>query len=92
METSELHCIVSGRVQMVMFRDFATRAARKGCLTGFVRNCSDGTVEIVAQGPTADLEKLLSRVRHGSLLSRVDDVRAEWRKPREIFDRFHLER
>ena len=92
METSELHCIVSGRVQMVMFRDFATRAARKGCLTGFVRNCSDGTVEIVAQGPTADLEKLLSRVRHGSLLSRVDDVRTEWRKSREIFDRFHLER
>lgn len=88
----ELHCIVSGRVQMVMFRDFVTRKARRLRLVGFVQNKLDGTVEVVAQGPRESLEKLLTLLHRGSLLSHVSHVTHEWRNPVHHFDSFRLVR
>jgi acylphosphatase len=75
----ELHAIVSGRVQMVMMRDFVQRSARKLGLTGYVKNLADGTVEAVAQGERGVLEKLVEQLRKGSMLSRVDNVSVSWR-------------
>lgn len=75
---------------MVMFRDFTKRFARRSRLLGYVRNCTDGTVEIVAQGSHADLERLLARVRRGSLLSRVDSTDVEWGTPSGKFDGFDI--
>lgn len=77
---------------MVMFRDFATRKARKVGVKGFVQNLSNGTVEIVAQGERANLERLIHYLHKGSILSRVDDVRIEWRTPQKNFDAFTLVR
>lgn len=88
----ELHAIVSGRVQMVMFRDFATRKARKVGAKGFVRNLADGTVEVVAQGEKVALERLIEYLHKGSILSHVKDVRVEWRTPQQNFDAFTLVR
>lgn len=86
----EIHSIVKGRVQMVMYRDFVKRGARSLGLTGWVRNLSDGTVEIVAQGATDALEKLVIRMKKGSFLSRVDGVETEWRHPRETYTVFTI--
>ena len=66
----EFRAIVSGRVQMVMFRDFACRKARKIGVTGFVRNLPDGTVEVIAQGAKNNLEKLIVYLHKGSMLSK----------------------
>lgn len=88
----EFHAIVSGRVQMVMFRDFTTRKARKVGVKGFVQNLTDGTVEVIAQGEKAALERLIQYLHKGSILSRVDDVRIEWRTPQKSFDSFTLVR
>ncbi len=77
---------------MVMFRDFATRKARKGGVKGLVRNLPDGTVEVVAQGERERLERLIAYLRRGSVLSRVDGVSVEWRSPESIFDSFELVR
>lgn len=54
------HMIVSGRVQGVGFRYTACVLARRLGVTGWVRNCPDGTVEMEAQGAEAEIERLLS--------------------------------
>jgi acylphosphatase len=79
----EMYCIVRGRAQLVMYRDFVSRAARKLGLVGYAKNLPDGTVEVVAQGPQEKLEALLVHMRKGSFLSRVDAVDATWREAAE---------
>lgn len=73
-----LEAIVSGRVQLVMYRDFVQRKARGLSLTGFVRNLPDGTVQVIAEGPRGNLEKLLERLKKGSLLAHVKEVAPSW--------------
>jgi acylphosphatase len=69
-----LEAIASGRVQLVMYRDFVKRGARKLGLTGEVRNLADGTVRVIAEGPREKLEVFIARLRRGSLLSHVENV------------------
>lgn len=73
-----LYCRIHGRVQLVMFRDFATRKARGLGLVGYVRNLEDGSVEAYAQGEHAALERWLRKLQKGSLLSHVEYVDAQW--------------
>lgn len=51
-----------GRVQGVGFRLTASRLARSVPVTGFVRNLPDGTVELVASGGAAAVQKLFVAV------------------------------
>lgn len=44
------HIIFTGRVQGVGFRFAAFHAANRYQLTGWVRNCTDSSVEMIAQG------------------------------------------
>lgn len=82
--------IVTGRVQMVMFRDFTARNARKLDLAGEVRNLSDGSVEVIAEGDAAKLERLLDQVRKGPTLASVEDVVVEWSEPEGGFEDFRI--
>lgn len=50
------HIIFIGRVQGVGFRFTAHRIAKRCQLTGFVRNLTDGTVEMLAQGQPEDVD------------------------------------
>ena len=86
----EFHAIVSGRVQMVMLRDFTCRKARKVGVNGFVRNVEAGTVEVVAQGAKENLERLIAFLHKGPMLSHVENVTIQWRTPQKIFDSFEL--
>lgn len=47
--------LISGRVQGVGFRFFAERWANQLGLSGYVKNCWDGTVEAYAIGDAAAL-------------------------------------
>ena len=76
-----LECKVSGRVQMVMFRDFVQRAATKLGVVGTVRNASEGHVSVVAEGEEEVLRKFLTFVKRGPLFARVDNVEEEWSEP-----------
>ena len=84
----QITCRVTGRVQLVMFRDFVTRRARALGLMGEVENMPDGSVRVVAQGPRVALTALVTRLRYGSLLSRVDDVSVVWEEPKQTFSKF----
>jgi acylphosphatase len=66
--------LVSGRVQQVGYRDYIVRTAKALGLTGWVRNLSDGRVEIVAAGDDAALQRLLEQSRGGPPLARVADI------------------
>ncbi|MGE4105784.1 MAG: acylphosphatase [Bacteriovoracia bacterium] len=66
---------ISGRVQGVGFRAFTRRQAeRYPSLRGYVRNLSDGRVEVLVSGLAADLEALVRACRQGPPHSRVDGV------------------
>lgn len=65
---------VLGVVQGVGYRAFAQRAAKQLGLTGYVRNCVDGTVEVVAEGYKEPLLQFLEMLRLGPYGARVDAV------------------
>lgn len=69
---------VSGRVQLVMYRDFATRKARGLRLVGEVQNLPDKTVRVVAEGPREKLAAYITKLNQGSLLSDVKGVDVAW--------------
>ena len=63
---------------MVMYRDFAARNARKLHLVGTVRNLTDSSVSVIAEGEESSLLRLLLLLKKGSVLSRVEEVRVAW--------------
>lgn len=73
---SVLYVSVRGRVQGVGFRWFVRERARALGLAGWVRNCADGSVEVLAAGDDADLSQLRSLLRSGppgALVTGIED-------------------
>lgn len=85
-----LTCLVKGRVQMVMFRDFTQRNAQKLGITGTVENNSDGSVSVIAHGDERVLKEFVEILHQGSLLSRVDSVDEVWSEPLGKFKSFDI--
>ena len=86
----ELHASLYGRVQGVGFRYFVIEKARELALHGYTRNDSDGSVEVLAQGPRPALERLLAYLRRGPTAAQVRDVRVTWETPTEHISGFHM--
>ena len=87
---TELHCIVSGRVQGVSFRVFVKNIARELGLMGFVANLPDGSVEVLAQGDLTVLKVLKNHLVTGAPGSQVVNVDEEWREPEKEFTSFDI--
>ena len=85
---SRIHIFVYGDVHGVFFRANTTNTAKQLGVTGFVRNRSDGSVEVVAEGEKEKLEKLLEYCRHGPSAARVDNVKFEWEEYKGEFSDF----
>lgn len=66
--------IVYGRVQGVGFRRFAQRCAKEYSIGGYVKNLSDGSVEIEAIGEKNQLEAFISKMYQGSWFSDVENI------------------
>jgi acylphosphatase len=66
--------LVSGRVQGVGFRWFIQEAATVEGLHGWVRNLSDGRVEIRAEGDAEALDRFEGKVYVGPRGSRVEEI------------------
>ena len=86
----ELHAYVYGRVQGVGFRYFVVQKAHELTLRGYARNDSDGSVEVLAQGPRPALERLLVHLRRGPSAAQVREVRVTWGTPTEHMSGFHV--
>lgn len=70
------HARVTGRVQGVGFRWHCQRAACARGLIGWVRNVSDGGVELEVEGPVSAVEAFLREVGKGPSGARVTSVTA----------------
>jgi acylphosphatase len=85
-----LEAKVSGRVQVVMYRDFVCRSARALGLVGEVENLPDGSVRIVAEGNREKLDALALKLWKGSLLSKVEMVDTRFSPSRGEFTQFRI--
>ncbi len=73
-----VHILVSGLVQGVFFRAYTRKIAAEHKLTGWVRNLSDGRVEIMAEGRENMLQKLVDWAKKGSPNAKVQKVQFQW--------------
>ncbi len=85
-----LHLIIFGDVHGVGFRFSALEIARDLDLVGWVRNRPEGSVEIVAEGPKENLEKLASWAKKGPPSSKVEKVDISWGKTTGEFSSFEV--
>ncbi len=84
------HILVSGRVQGVFYRDFVRREAEKLGIKGYVKNLSDGNVEMVAEGEDKIIEKFLAICRKGPLMAFVKGTEIKEEPPTNEFDGFDI--
>lgn len=78
---SAKHLVITGRVQGVGFRDWMMRLARSLGVSGWVRNCTDGTVEALVAGEAAAVEELLRACRRGPPLAQVTRIAEQLADP-----------
>ncbi len=83
------HIIFIGRVQGVGFRFTARRAASRRQLTGFVRNVPDGTVEMLAQGRSEDVDDCIQDIKE-YFAGYLKETRIEEIPPDPRYDDFKI--
>lgn len=66
--------LIEGRVQGVGYRISCAREVARLGLAGRVRNLVDGRVEVVVEGPSAEVEQLVAWCWQGPPLARVRSV------------------
>lgn len=66
-----------GHVQGVFFREWTIERAREFEVAGWVRNLSDGRVEVYVVGHQAEVVRFIERVRTGAPASQVANVHVE---------------
>ena len=72
------------------FRYFIVHTARPLGLRGWVRNRSDGTVELTAEGERPKLDRLLELAREGPRHASVSSIDTEWGTARGDLEPFGL--
>ncbi len=73
--------VVRGYVQGIFFRDSCQREAARAGVNGWVRNCNDGAVEAVFEGPSGGVDQLVAWCRHGPPRARIDQVEVDDESP-----------
>lgn len=68
------HLKIHGLVQGVFYRESMSRQAQMRGVTGWVRNCSDGTVEAMVQGDPDAVGQIVEWARAGPEMARVERV------------------
>ncbi|MFC4000630.1 acylphosphatase [Prauserella oleivorans] len=81
-DTTRLTAWVHGMVQGVGFRWWTRSRALELGLVGSATNLADGRVQVVAEGPKDDCERLLELLRSGEPPGRVDHVAEHWSEPK----------
>lgn len=86
----EIQCVVTGKVQGVAYRTYVQESATELELVGYVKNLSDGTVSVVAQGKPEVLKAFVEYLHEGSLMSVVEGVAVDWGSANKTYSEFSL--
>lgn len=85
-----VHAVYSGRVQGVGFRYTTQSIARQIGVSGWVKNRSDGSVEILAEGADETLRRFLRKLEE-SFSSYIRDSEVNWSESTGEFPGFSIE-
>jgi acylphosphatase len=86
------HYTISGEVQGVGYRYFAQRIAARHQVTGYVRNLSDGRVEVHVEGTPEGVEGFKHDLAAGPQHARVEQVEEVSVEPTGTYKNFRIER
>ena len=86
MADSAVSIIIHGKVQGVSFRLSAQAKALDLCLAGWVRNLSNGTVEVYAEGNRKSLDCFIKWCQQGPPSAKVLRCNLDWLSPEEMSD------
>lgn len=86
----ELTIQVYGRVQGVRFRTFTKEQALKTGINGYVKNDSEGSIRIIAQGDEASLRNFLDSIQRGSTFAKVEGLSYRWTSPQTNYKNFFI--
>ena len=84
------HIIVHGLVQGVFFRANTIKMAGELGLKGYAKNMPDGTVEIVAEGPKDNINKLIDYCKKSPGASEVSKIDVKFGKAKNEFGGFEV--
>lgn len=70
-----VHLQITGRVQGVGYRNWASQKAQALGLKGWVRNCPNGSVEAEAQGLEHSILEFVQACHQGPLRAQVREVK-----------------
>lgn len=87
--TRRLHVYFSGTVQGVGFRYTVQNASAHFPVTGWVRNRTDGRVELVAEGNEEALEKFLAEIQR-KMSGYVSSIQRTWKPATSEFAEFKI--
>ncbi len=87
---TEMSCLITGKVQGVAYRAYVQDAANELGIKGYVKNLSDGSVRVVAQGLPDELRSFVEYLHEGSLLAKVEGVSVDWQVPRITYIEFSV--
>ncbi len=86
----QAHLIISGKVQGVFYRASCQEVAQGLGLKGWVRNLSNGDVEVLAQGEKEKIEKLIDWCKKGPPSAKVNNANVKWEDLKEEFKNFDV--
>ncbi len=73
-----VHAFISGQVQGVWYRANTQEKAKQLGVCGWVRNLSDGRVELVAEGEPHTLQQLMQWCQRGPEKAHVESIDLSW--------------
>lgn len=69
--------LIVGKVQGVFFREWTVSRAREYGVSGYVRNRTDGGVEVFVQGEENAVERFTARLHEGPPAAKVKELAIE---------------
>jgi acylphosphatase len=81
---------IQGLVQGVFYRQSTQETAVRLGLTGWARNCPDGSVEAVFEGEREAVDEAIAWCRQGPPAARVTDLDVDWQDFQDVFSGFGI--
>jgi len=91
MPFKSIYLVISGRVQGVGFRCFAEHKAVEFNITGWVKNTTDGKVEIEAAGEPENLSVFIEWMKTGPTRAIIKTISVSEITPSRTFTNFTIQ-